>query len=207
MYIVYLHRNKINGKCYVGQTCQKPQARWGKQGSGYKAQQYFYRAIKKYGWNNFDHIILEENIPKEKINEREVFWAGYYHALAPEGYTLKVGSQNHAQNSKQLKAIRSKASKENWEKLEYRELISKRRKEEWQDKEIREKCLKNLDRTGKGGKARSQKVQCIETGMIYQSMRDAERLTGISHVNISQVCNGKRETAHGFHWKKIIQEN
>ena len=95
--------------------------------------------------------------------------------------------------------IRSKASKENWEKPEYRELISKRRREEWQDKEIREKCLKNLDRSGK---ARSQKVQCIETGIIYQSMRDAERLTGISHVNISQVCNGKRETARGFHWKK-----
>ena len=207
MYIVYLHRNKINGKCYVGQTCQKPQARWGKQGSGYQAQQYFYRAIKKYGWNNFDHIILEENIPKEKIDEREVFWAGYYHALAPGGYTLKVGSQNHSQNSEQLKAIRSKASKENWKKPEYRELISKRRKEEWQNQEVREKCLKNLDRTGKSGKAKSQKVQCIETGIIYQSMRDAERLTGISHVNISQVCSGARKTAHGFHWKKIIQEN
>lgn len=90
-YIIYLHRNKINGKCYVGQTCQKPENRWGSDGSGYKQQVYFYRAIVKYGWNNFDHLILEQDIAEEDVNLREIFWAGYYHSLAPEGYNLKIG--------------------------------------------------------------------------------------------------------------------
>ena len=110
-YIIYLHKNKINGKCYVGQTCQKPETRWGTQGQGYKEQQYFYRAILKYGWENFEHFILEENIPEDNVDEREAFWAGYYHALAPEGYTLRVGSQNHIQDSEKMREIRSQALK------------------------------------------------------------------------------------------------
>lgn len=34
-YCVYIHTNKINGKKYVGQTCQKPEYRWGKNGIDY----------------------------------------------------------------------------------------------------------------------------------------------------------------------------
>lgn len=204
MYIIYLHKNKINGKCYVGQTCQKPEARWGTNGNGYKQQTYFYRAIEKYGWDNFEHIILEENISEDKVDERESFWAGYYHALAPEGYTLRVGSQNHYEGSEELWQIWSKASKEKWQNEEYRKKISKKRKEEWLNSNVRNICLKNLDRTGKGGKARSRAVKCIETGIIYSSMREAERLTGIHYTNISLVCSGKRQTAGGFHWE-ILQ--
>ena len=203
LYIVYLHKNKINGKCYVGQTCQKPEARWGSQGQGYKEQEYFYRAIQKYGWENFEHIILEEGILEKDINERESFWAGYYHALAPEGYTLRVGSQNHYQASEEIWNIWSRASKEKWKNEEYRKKISQKRKEEWKDPKVREICLKNLDRTGKGGKLRSKAVRCIETGIVYPSMREAERQTGIHYNNISQVCSGQRKTAGGFHWEKV----
>ena len=52
-------------------------------------------------------------------------------------------------------------------------------------KEIQNKMLSNLDRSGAGGKARSKKVECVETHMIYSSTREAERLTGINHCNIS----------------------
>lgn len=52
IYTIYMHRNKINGKSYIGQTFQKPEERW-KNGAGYKSCTYFYAAIQKYGWNNF----------------------------------------------------------------------------------------------------------------------------------------------------------
>ena len=35
----------------------------------------------------------------------------------------------------------------------------------------------------------------------YESIREAERRTGIDHNNINNCCKGKRKTAGGFVWK------
>ena len=59
---VYKHTSP-NGKCYIGITCQeRPQDRWHSDGGGYKSQRKFYRAIEKYGWENFSHEILVDDI-------------------------------------------------------------------------------------------------------------------------------------------------
>ena len=44
-------------------------------------------------------------------------------------------------------------------------------------------------------------VLCIETNIIYPSITTARKLTGI--CKISDVCNGKRKTAGGYHWEFI----
>ena len=72
-YIIYLHRNKINNKVYIGQTKNNPTRRW-ENGKGYK-NTYFGNAIEKYGWDNFEHQILEENIETvEEANQRETYY-------------------------------------------------------------------------------------------------------------------------------------
>lgn len=48
----------------------------------------------------------------------------------------------------------------------------------------------------------SKQVKCVETQTIYGSMAEAGRLLNICPHNISQCCNGKRQTAGGFHWEK-----
>ena len=58
MYTVYQHKNKINGKIYIGITSKDPEKRWGHNGYNYKSSSYFYSAIQKYGWDNFEHNIL-----------------------------------------------------------------------------------------------------------------------------------------------------
>ena len=64
-YIVYCHTLKKDNRKYIGVTCQKPSLRWA-NGIGYRQQYHFYNAIKKYGWDAFDHEILFENLTKEK---------------------------------------------------------------------------------------------------------------------------------------------
>ena len=69
---MYIHMNKSNGKCYVGITKQKPEARWKTEGVGYKKCLLFWRAIEKYGWDNFDHIIFAKNLTQAEAENMEV---------------------------------------------------------------------------------------------------------------------------------------
>ena len=69
-YSVYCHINKINGKRYYGITSQRPSRRW-RNGAGYVRNPYFSRAINKYGWENFEHIIIYKNCSKQVAEEIE----------------------------------------------------------------------------------------------------------------------------------------
>lgn len=44
------------------------------------------------------------------------------------------------------------------------------------------------------------KVKCVETGVVYDSIRQAARMTSTHPVYVSQCINGARETAAGYHW-------
>ena len=46
-------------------------------------------------------------------------------------------------------------------------------------------------------------VLCVETGEIYGSMTEAGEAVGITKHGISKVCNGKAQTAGGYHWERI----
>lgn len=49
----------------------------------------------------------------------------------------------------------------------------------------------------------SKKVRCIETQIIYDSTREAQRQLNIDCGSIGRVCNGRRKTAGGYHWEWI----
>lgn len=49
--------------------------------------------------------------------------------------------------------------------------------------------------------AKSRKVICVETNIIYPSSMEAQRQTGISQSNIISCCKGKYKSAGGYHWK------
>lgn len=91
MYILYKHTNKVNGKVYIGVTNQSPERRF-RNGNGYKNSTLFYKAIQKYGWENFEHTILESNIPEEQISQKEITAIHLHKSSDPMyGYNLQLG--------------------------------------------------------------------------------------------------------------------
>lgn len=88
---VYIHKNKVNGKVYIGKTCKKPERRWAR-GKGYSAQPKFHDDIIKYGWDNFEHIIIAEGLDEPKAKDMEVSLIAKYESTNKEkGYNTTRG--------------------------------------------------------------------------------------------------------------------
>lgn len=69
-FIVYQHISP-SGKSYIGIThFTDPNERW-RDGKGYGEHTIFGKAIKKYGWNNFEHIILHSNLTEQEACLKE----------------------------------------------------------------------------------------------------------------------------------------
>ena len=145
-YCVYLHRNITNGKVYIGQTKNQdnPVRRWGSQGQGYKNSPIFYAAIQKYGWDNFEHEILERDLTSEEADEKEAYYIALYQSnLIEYGYNYesgrKIGPQEYPEERR--KEMGEKRQKYLMEHPEVIQKISDSMKEKWKDEEYRAKVL------------------------------------------------------------------
>ena len=91
MFTVYMHVNKANQKKYIGITSQKPETRWGSNGCHY-SNQYFAKAIKKYGWDGFDHFILCEGLAEDEAKEMEIALIAEHSSNDSDfGYNCTIG--------------------------------------------------------------------------------------------------------------------
>lgn len=90
-YLIYKHTNKVNHKCYIGQTCRAddPNLRW-QNGYGYSKCRKFYNAIKKYGWDSFEHEILAEVDNVAAADELEIEFIKKFDSIK-NGYNITLG--------------------------------------------------------------------------------------------------------------------
>ena len=99
---VYRHMNKTNGKSYIGQTVNIKN-RW--RVEGYKCCTKFYNALKKYGWDNFTHEILEV-CDENNVDERERYYIEFYDSIN-NGYNLESGGNKNKKASEEKKKKQS----------------------------------------------------------------------------------------------------
>ena len=108
-FTIYLHKNLINNKIYIGQTKQfPPSKRFGNSGNNYYKSPYFFHAIQKYGWNNFEHIYIEQVMTQEEADLVEQKWIKYYNSDNQlYGYNLSPGGAGtHNFTSETIEKIR-----------------------------------------------------------------------------------------------------
>ena len=100
MFYIYVHKNKINGKCYVGQSINTKK-RWSENGNRYINSNKFYTAIKKYGFDNFISEVIDIAYTKEEANLKEEKYIKFYDSYkngynaTPTGYQSNDALQNY----------------------------------------------------------------------------------------------------------------
>lgn len=90
IYKVYKHTSP-SGKVYIGITSRGEVSRWS-NGMGYHNQPYFFKSIVKYGWINFKHEILFENLQKNDAYKIETDLIKEYKSSDINfGYNIHIG--------------------------------------------------------------------------------------------------------------------
>jgi len=88
--MVYKITNSVNGKIYVGQTIRNLERRF-KEHCIKEGCPIFFKAIKKYGKENFNTEVIEECRDTDELNEKEIYWIQKLNSQCPSGYNISKG--------------------------------------------------------------------------------------------------------------------
>lgn len=105
---IYKIENLINHKCYIGQSV-KIEQRWknhkitAKNLNDKNYDNPLYRAIRKYGIENFSFEIIEECSVNE-LNNRQRYWIKHYDSFF-NGYNLTMGGDGSGSKEKKISII------------------------------------------------------------------------------------------------------
>lgn len=191
-YVLYEHRNKVNGKRYIGITNNKTK-RWYGKGKHYDRCTCFWSAIRKYGWNNFEHNIIMDGLTLEEANKLEILFIAMLRTREKAfGYNIAEGGANAPtmlgkHHSEETKRKMSEAQRG--------------RKIPEEQKRHHSEHMKGLMVGSKNHKSRA--VRCINTGEIFESQRIAAQVKGVLQPKIWKCCNGEATHTHGLRWEYV----
>ena len=216
-YYVYCHIAP-DGRKYIGITSNEPKKRW-QRGTGYKGNTYFTRAIKKYGWDNFKHVILADGLSEEDAKQMEIrLIAENRSNVRKYGFNISAGGESKSGTtiSEQQKQRISEASKGRIVSQETREKLSIASTKTWKNPEHVEHMRKinkgknnpqfgvvrtNEERLKRGAKPILQ--YDLEGNLIaeYISCHVASEQTNVSRDIISKCCRGIFKQGKGYLWR------
>jgi len=187
--IIYKATNKINGKCYIGQTIQTLDNRI----RGHKSEKKntaFKRAINKYSIDGFNWKILYECSTQEELNKQEIYYINLYDTFkSSNGYNSAPGGNCGAYPGK---------GRNHWmNKMSERELIK------WKEENL----------IGKNHSHKKNKTEIKYEQWLYENIR------GENHPNFgikwseeqkeirSKMYRGKKNPNYGNKWTDEQRKN
>lgn len=212
-----------SGKSYIGQTICSLDKRAGKNGINYKKCTAFYKAIQKYGFENFEREILAE-VPQNLLDEFEIKYIQIFNTYN-NGYNSTIGGQYYDKEYKKV--------------YQYSSLDGHFIKEWKNTKEIAnffnstpqvfENVLNNRGYTQYGfcwsylkmnkfpiherivnPEEKQVKQYDLQGNLIkiYKSISEAAKENGIERSPIKKCCRHELNTAYGFKWEcsEILKE-
>lgn len=231
MYQIYLHETP-NGKIYVGCTSQSLNRRW-RNGDGYVRNTAFYADIQKYGWENIRHVVLYKIEDEEQAKREETRLISEYKSSNPMfGYNISDGDYAESRVAESTRRLLSEKGQgrfagetnPNYGRKhtdEERKVMSEKarlyfqthdnpnkgRKRTAEERKKQSESRKNSpvaqEAIARLNASKAKKVMCLETGRIYASAREVQRVEGFRAGNIGSACRGLYEKAYGYHWQYL----
>ena len=221
-YILYRHilRKEVSGykydKYYYGITSTTLEARWQK-GNGYR-RQAIYKDIKNFGWDNFEHEVLFDNLTLKEAELLEQLYIALYNTQNENyGWNDDSGGINGLKSDRcKNKLSKNKLGEKNpmyGRKGEEHPSYGKHHSEETKKKisetqkgrpsnrlgsKHNEESKKKMSESHKG--QNGTKVINLDTGEVFDTMIEAGEKYNIKYQGISRVCRGLRKTCGGYHW-------
>lgn len=210
--IVYKATNKINGKCYIGQTRhslehrKNTHLRYARKG----IDTHFYQAIRKYGEENFEWEIICSTNNKKHLNELETFYINYYDSIK-HGYNMVDGGDNNIMDIESVKTKHNAIMQSS----EVRKKISNSMKQYRKEHPFTEEHRRKLSQCQRGRKfdehrrklcdSRSIGCYCIlDTGqkLYFHSYRDAYKWWS----SVDNIFNTTAECVYQHKIKQSIEK-
>ena len=207
--IIYKITNKRSGKSYIGQT---------KRSLDKRIQEHFRnkrtpisKALRADGLNGFTITVIDHAHSHDELDEKERFWIEHYNSIVPNGYNICVGGEgvkgwrptDEQKEKSRLSHIGrgTGASNPMFGKTgELNPFYGKKHTEQTRKKMSEYAKKRNLTR---GGNPRARKVQCINTGEIFDSVIEAAEKYGLSRTGVNNCCTGYRNSCYGYKWRYL----
>lgn len=199
---IYKITNNVNGKVYIGQTRNLIEYRWqhhlykGRNPDKPDTNYPLYRAMRKYGLENFSILQVEE-IDNELLDERECYWIQQENSLTPNGYNCDLGGKgvNKYNYDEILKYYFTEAN-ENASETARKFNCSL------------QTILKILETKNLEGQGKYQKIYqvSLKDGSIIKEFNSLIEVRKSLDIGRTQLCNaisGRAKSAGGYAWCKV----
>ena len=190
MGVIYCYTNKVNGKTYIGQTTNEGvrKTQHLRRAVNSNSQYTFHKAIRKYGWDNFEYNVLEVT---DDLDEREIYWIKQFDSYN-RGYNMTLGGKSPMRGRKHSNEWKESMSERN--KGNNNPFFGKK-----QSDEARDKMSMNNTRTI----AVNQYTKDNVFVATFRSLEEAGKAVNGDPTNISRVCkkHPKYKSAYGFVWE------
>ena len=226
-YFVYMYVNNDNIIEYIGKTInltQRIEQHTKDKLCGFEGKIYYYRCNNQIEMDSYEYFLIRKYKPlynellnkEESIQIEDPVWIEFNKKdfmppkenksckKAREGDIIKCIETGIEYNSTRAaerdtgiphnnialvcKGERKTAGGLHWEYIK---------------SELKKQSIENREQIEQKKNKRKKPILCVETNIVYESIREASRKTGISRGGLNSALSKETSTAYGYHWRFV----